>query len=130
VSATGLNLPVAANTAYTFSYYILFQRAASTIGIGLAITGPAGPTAVSYDVQIPNGTDGTSALFSGWGTSYDDTVLGTAVQTASTTYVAHIFGVVHTGATAGNLTPRFRTEINNSNVTVKADSWGAALEVG
>ena len=129
MSATGLDLSVAANTAYTFSYYILYQTAATTTGIGLAITGPAGTTTVSYDVQIPAAADATNALYSGWGTAYDDTVLSTTSPVAATTYVARIFGVIHTGATAGSLTPRFRTEVNNSNVTVKADSWGA-LEVG
>jgi hypothetical protein len=101
----------------------------ATNGIGLAVGGPAGATTISYDVQIPIGADGTNTLFSGWGTTWDDPVLGTAVQAASTTYVAHIFGVVHTAGTSGNLTPKFRSELNTSSVTVKADSWGA-LEVG
>jgi hypothetical protein len=68
-------------------------------------------------------------MFSGWGTAYDDTVLATSTPTVATTYVAHIFGVVHNGATAGNLVLRYRSEVNGSSVTVKADSWGA-LEVG
>jgi hypothetical protein len=67
-------------------------------------------------------------MFSGWGTSSDDPVQGTGVQTANTTYVAHIYGVVTNGVNAGNLTLRYRSETGTS-VTVKANSWGA-LEVG
>ena len=45
------------------------------------------------------------------------------MQTANTTYAAHIFGVVKTGATTGTLTPRFRSE-TGTQVTVKDGSWG------
>jgi hypothetical protein len=123
-SATGLDLPVAANTTYSFDYYILFQSANTNTGISLALTGPAGPALVSYVVDTPIGADGAGGLFSGWGTAYDDQVVGTAVQAANTTYVARIHGVVRTGATAGNLTPRFRTETGTS-VSIRTYSWGA-----
>jgi hypothetical protein len=69
-------------------------------------------------------TDATTGMYSGWGTAYDDVVLATAVPTASTTYVARIYGVVTTGANAGTLTPRFRSETGTA-VTVKAGSWGS-----
>jgi hypothetical protein len=127
-TATGLDLPVAANTAYTFSYHVLFQSAAAGTGIGLAVTGPAGGT-VAYTVETPLGVDGTAYMFMGAGTAYDDFVLSTAVPAANTTYVAHVYGVIHTAGTAGNLSLRFRSEVGGSTVTVKTDSWGA-LEVG
>jgi hypothetical protein len=125
-STTGLGLAVAANTTYTFEYFILFQSAATTTGIGLAMTGPAGGT-ISYTVQTPSGADALGRTFTGWGTAYDDVTLATAVEAVNTTYVAHIYGVLHTGANAGTLAPRYRTEVNASAVTVKADSWGALL---
>jgi hypothetical protein len=120
---------MAANTAYTFSYYVLYQSAATGTGIGLAVSGPASPTSVSYVVQTPlSNTDGTSAIYSGVGTAYDDYVLATATPLANTTFVAHIYGVIQNGATAGNLVLRYRSETGTA-VTIKADSWGA-LEVG
>jgi hypothetical protein len=127
-TATGLNLAVSANTAYTFSYYVLFQTAAVNTGIGLAVTTPAGAT-VQYTAVIPVAADGTAAARLGWGTFSGDTILGTGVEAANTTYVAHIYGVVHTGATAGNLSVQYRSELAGTNVTLKTDSWGA-LEVG
>jgi hypothetical protein len=123
-NATGLNLALAANTTYTFEYVILFQSAATNTGIALALNGPAGATVVSYTVDVPTGADGTGALYSGWGTAWDDAVLATGVQAANTTYSAHIFGVVKTAGTAGNLTPRFRSEIAGTTVTIKDTSWG------
>lgn len=60
-----------------------------------------------------------------WGTAYDDTVLGSAVPSVGTTYVAHIRGVVRTGAAAGNLVPRFRSESNGTSVSIKTHSWGS-----
>jgi hypothetical protein len=44
----------------------------------------------------------------------------------NTTYLAHIHGVIQTGAAGGTLLPRFSSE-NTTNVTVKAGSWGAVF---
>ncbi|TML32511.1 MAG: hypothetical protein E6G24_10065 [Actinobacteria bacterium] len=79
---------------------------------------------ISYTVDIPTGNDGTGALYSGWGTGWDDAVLATGVSVANTTYTAHIFGVVKTAGTAGNLTPRFRSELAGTTVTIKDASSG------
>ena len=124
-SATGLDQTLAANTTYTFDYYILFQSAGATTGIALAITGPASPAIISYTVQIPDGANGTGGLYSGWGSAYDVAVVATAVQATATTYLARISGVIKTGATGGTLTPRFRTSRNGTTVTLQAASWGA-----
>jgi hypothetical protein len=67
-------------------------------------------------------------MWTGFANAYDTAVLSTNTPTASTTYVAHIYGVVANGSTAGNLTLRYRSETGTS-VTIKANSWGA-LEVG
>jgi len=121
---SGLGLTLAASTTYSFEYEILFQSAAANTGIALAVNGPASPL-VSYTVDIPIAADGAAGLFSGWGTVLDDAVTGTGVQTANTTYLAHIRGVIQTGASGGTLLPRFRSESAGTIVTTKAGSWGA-----
>jgi hypothetical protein len=124
---TGLGLTLAASTTYSFEYYVLFQSAATNTGISLAVNGPASPL-VSYAVNIPVAADGAGSqggTFSGWGTALDDVVVGTGVQTANTTYLAHIHGVIQTGAAGGTLLPRFRSETASTNVTIKGGSWGA-----
>jgi len=131
VNATGLDLALAANTTYSFEYYILFQTAATTTGLSVAVNGPASPTLISYTAQVPGelvgnggGAPGTG-MYSDWGTALDDQITATGVQAANTTYVAHVSGVIRTGATAGTLRPRFRSEVNGSAVTIKTYSWGA-----
>jgi hypothetical protein len=121
---SGLGLTLAAGTTYSFEYYILFQSTQQNSGIALAINGPGTPTIISYTVSIPIAIDGTGAMFSGWGTTYNDFVLGTGVQTANTTYIARINGIVQTNA-AGALLPRFRSETAGQTMTVKNGSWGA-----
>jgi hypothetical protein len=124
VSTTGLNFALAANTTYSFDYYILFQTSAAIRGISLALTGPAA-TIVSYTVSIPEGGDGTGAMMHGWGTAWDDEVLAAAVPAADTTYVARVVGVVRTGASGGTLTPRFRSEASVATARVMNYSWGS-----
>ena len=121
---SGLGLTLAAGTTYSFEYFILFQSTQQNSGIQLAMNGPGTPTIISYTVNIPVAVDGTGGIFSGWGTGYNDPVNGTGVQTANTTYVARIHGIVQTNA-AGSLLPRFRSETASQTMTVKAGSWGA-----
>jgi hypothetical protein len=125
VNTTNLGLTLSANTTYTFNYFILFQSAAANTGIGLAVNGPASPSLISYSVHTPQAGDNTSAMFSGWGTALDDTVLATGTPTANTTFVARIHGVISTGASGGTLLPRFRSELNGTTVRVMAQSWGS-----
>jgi len=130
-NATGLDFTLAGSTTYTFDYEILFQTAAATTGISLAVSGPATPTLVSYTAGIPsallgNGAgDPGSGLYSDWGTASNDEIVSTGVQAANTTYVARIHGVIRTGASGGTLRPRFRSEVNGSSVAIQTYSWGA-----
>jgi hypothetical protein len=41
-------------------YYILFTSAQANNGLGLAVSGPGTPAAISYTVEIPIGDDGTT----------------------------------------------------------------------
>ncbi|MGH3080539.1 MAG: hypothetical protein ACRDNH_05315 [Gaiellaceae bacterium] len=124
-NTTGLDFTLTANTSYTFEYFILFQSAAANTGMGLAVNGPAAPTVVSYTIQTPQAADANNAMFNGWGTYLDDPVQAASVQTANTTYVARINGVIRTGASGGTLLPRFRSELNGTAVRVMTYSWGA-----
>jgi hypothetical protein len=89
------------------------------------MTGPAGATVISYTANIPRAADGTAGMWQGWGSAWDDVVLGNGVETAGVTYTARIHGVIRTAGTAGNLTPRFRSEINTSQVSLEQYSWGS-----
>jgi hypothetical protein len=119
---TGLDLALAANTTYTFEYYILFQTSATTRGISLSLTGPA-TSVLSYTVSIPRGADGTASVYHGTSTGWDQDMLSDTVEVADTTYVARIAGVVRTTA-AGTLKPRFRSENAAATARVMTYSWG------
>lgn len=118
--ATGATLPVAANRDYNFDFTVLFQSTQSVnTGIALGVSGPAGLTSLSYTCNTPLSADGTAALYTGSGTASNDLVISTSVAATNTTYVARCVGTLRNGATAGNLQLRFRSEVNNSNVTIK-----------
>lgn len=119
---TELNYVLEANKTYAFEFYILFQsNAATTTGIALTLSAPAGTLAAS--VLIPVAADGTGGALQGWITASGDVVVGTGVQAINTTYLARIVGVIQTTA-AGNFFPQFRSEVNGSQVSCRIGSVG------
>jgi hypothetical protein len=124
-STSGLGFSLAADTTYSFEYYIVFQTAATGTGIALAVNGPTSPALISYTVSIPQAAaDGKDSLHSGWGTALDDQVVSIESPAAATNLVARITGVIRTGALGGTLLPRFRSE-DGQYVSVRTHSWGA-----
>lgn len=119
---TGLSFPVTANTHYTYRFLILFQTTATTTGIRLGVTHPAA-TLTAYTANIPAAADGAAGMYSGWGTTSGDLVVGTGAQAINTTYLATIEGVLLPSAN-GTLQARYATEVANSAVTVKRGSAG------
>jgi hypothetical protein len=125
-SPTELSFTLAANTTYTFDYFIVFQSASTGSGIALAVNGPASPTLISYTVNIPQAaSDGKDAMLFGWGTALNDQVVSIEAPAAATNLVARIHGVIRTGASGGTLLPRFRTEESGQSVSIRTYSWGA-----
>lgn len=117
--ATGLSIPVLANTDYTFDFTVAFQTAATTTGIQLALNGPASPTLFTAVIRIPSSATAFSTQYV---SAYNTGPLTTAIDAANTPRIAEIKGILRNGPTAGNLTVRFRTEIALSTVTIKAGS--------
>jgi hypothetical protein len=89
---------------------------------------PASPVAINYTVEVPIAADGTGGAFQGWGTASLDLVTGTGVQAANTNYVARMYGVLRNGASAGNLTVAFASELTGVNQNIlKAGSMCSLL---
>ena len=118
---TGLFFAAAANQDYQFTSYILFTSAATTTGMALGVSCPAGAT-IAYSAAIPNAADSASATWSGWGTTSDDKIIGTGVQATGTGYLARIDGIVRIAGTAGNVQMRLCSEVAASAVTAKTGS--------
>jgi len=122
VDVTNLSFPVAANTDYTFDFYILFRQDANLSGITLTLNGPAAPTYVSWKSQIDLTTT-TSSLSSL--TAYGALHSTANVDTANVNRSARLWGVVRNGTTAGTVTVQFKTPGSASDmVTIMQGSWG------
>lgn len=121
-NVTGLSFAVTAGSYYSFEFVVLFQSAATTTGLRLGLTLPAA-TGYSASVDIPIAADGTAGTLHGWLTSSGDSVLGSGVQAAATTYAATIRGFVLPSAT-GTLQVQAATEVASSAITIKQGSHG------
>ena len=123
-NATGLGFSVFSGVPYAYQFQVLFRTPATTTGLGLAVTHPAGVGA--YTAKIPHAADGSDSHWEGHGTASDDPIVGTGVQAANTDYLAQVQGVL-TPSSNGTIQLRFRTEVANSRVSLRAGSWGWLL---
>lgn len=118
---------VSSGVTYRYRFHILYASAANTTGMRLALTYPA-VTAASAVAQIPNGNDGTASQFQGTINASGDTVIATGTPAATTVHYATIQGVIVPSA-AGTVQLRVGTEVNLSNITVRAGSFVEYNEV-
>jgi len=120
-NATGLSFYMLANTDYSFDVRLIFQTAATTTGINLAINGPASPISVVALCEVVQ----ESLLRVDDCRSYDNATafLTTGIDAANSDSIATIRGIVRNGANAGNLIVRFASEVAASQVTIKAGSF-------
>lgn len=118
-----LNISLPANADANFDCSIIFMSNTSTTGIGLAIYQTTAVTNISYMVDIPIAADGTASIWQGQGTSSNDTIVGTGVETINTRYIATIRGQVKTAAATTILRPVLRSEIVNTRTLVSRDSF-------
>lgn len=118
---TGLTFPVAANTAYTFEFYVFYAAQATTTGLVLAVNGPLLPGHVRYGLHLPTTA---TAFFSAGATAYDAALVATATPSTTVPHMAMLVGSVENGPNAGTLALRMRSEVNLSNATIQRGSWG------
>jgi hypothetical protein len=114
-----------ANATYEVEAFVTFQSAATTTGLNLGFTSPAGSSnQLEFTVPIAS-TAVASALrkiFPNAAESVSGSVLGTGVTAVNSNHTAHVHGFVHTGATAGNFQLTFATEVAGSAVTLQIGS--------
>lgn len=124
-NVTGLALALAANSTYQIDGQVMFQTAATTTGIRLTQTVPAGATVVA---QWNTPTTLTATTLANQRAA-DAGAATTAIDTANANTLATASILVITGATAGNLQIRFASEVASSNAVVKAGSNLVAIKV-
>lgn len=119
VDATGLLLGLDANAVYDLSALVIFRSAATTTGLAVTLTLPAGAT-ISGGFQHND----TATTVQG---SYNATPGAVAGNTSAAPAAASNIPLtgrwlVTTSATAGNAQMQFRTGVATSAVTLKAGS--------
>ena len=125
---TDLSFSAAANTDYAFEFFVVFQSAATTTGIELAVNGPSG-SAFTYVArpQVTNTGNGTDNFQEQTFVAADGTITTASIDTANTRRVALISGAVSVGANSGTVTLRFGSKVSSSSVTIKKGSWGRSF---
>lgn len=132
-NVTQLVLPVAANGIYLIDCTVTFRSAATTTGLNLGLTSPAG---ASNRVEIVVPITSTAAasqlrtIFPNAAVAENaGNVLGTGVTAINSNHTARISGTIVVGATAGNVQIVFATEVANSAVTLQIGSRLTLIKV-
>lgn len=115
---TGLSFAVVANAKYWFYFFIVYQTVATTTGINLAVNGPASPGFLEYQ---RNTWQTTTGVDQGSARAYDVAGASASVDAANTNTPASLEGMFSNGANAGTFILRVASEVDTSQVTVKAN---------
>jgi hypothetical protein len=124
-NVTQLVEAMVANAVYRVDCFVTFQSAATTTGLNLGYTTPAGS---SCQLQIVVPITSTAAatqlrtIFPSANATVTGNVLGTGVTATNSNHTARISGIVTCGATPGNFQVQFASEVNASAVTLQIGS--------
>lgn len=118
---------VSANTSYVYEFWVRFQTAATTTGIGLGVDTPAGIIRTGGVFYTPVST---SAMGGGY-TIADatDSMASTGVPAIAGETVAYFTGFLLNGANAGTIQLSFRTEISASSATIRTGTMGRIMTI-
>jgi hypothetical protein len=105
-NVTGFSWAIDASTNYKLSCDLIYQASATTASLGLAFTGPASPTRVSYSTfqtETAANVAGTFFATSTDGTTFATVIGSTAVISTAVSMPATFTGVIQNGVNAGTL---------------------------
>lgn len=127
---TNMSFAIAAGQDYYFKFTVPFTSAATTTGLGLALTSPALTGYLAATVTIPRllDTAGTapasSAVYVGQITSSGDSVVADATPAITVVHIAVVEGILSNPSASGTLQLQARTEVAASNIVVKKGAYG------
>jgi hypothetical protein len=116
--------PLAAQQVLSFSAELYFSSDANKAGLVTTLTGPDGPEAVIHNLVTGESLTTFRNLTA---SSYDTPLIGTS-SAGSSVLRAQVSGTVENGATAGDLSLHFRSEVAGRAVTVLRGSWWEVLQ--
>ncbi len=120
VQLSDLSFALLANSFYLLEVFLVYQTPATGTGIAISISAPAG-NIQGYGTATQNAADGTDQLFQGNITSSGDVVTSTGTPVANSPFLAKMEVLLRPTAN-GNVVPQFRSEANNSTITILAGS--------
>lgn len=119
---SGLGVAVAANTDYEFEFSVWCQCSGTSVGIDIALNGPASPTWIAYERRYAFGTGAQDFAYHTLVLAYDD-VLGATTSAGASWRRYTLKGILRNGANAGTLIPRVKVSTGTSG-EVLSDSFG------
>lgn len=125
-NVTQLALAMVANGVYRIDCFVTFQSAATTTGLNLGLSTPAGArNMVEIVVPITSAASATQlrTIFpNAMVASNAGNIIGTGVSVSSSNHTARISGIIRNGATDGNCQVQFSSEVSGSVVTLQVGS--------
>jgi len=119
---TGMTFSIAANTKYTLDCNLFFTSSTTSgVGLTLGVNGPGSPTEVSLMRQI-NTTATAFRVDSSQGASWAAKI-GATATTVTALSLAHLYGLIENGSTAGTLDIQYANIGTTGTTVVKRGSW-------
>lgn len=123
---TAFNIPVGAGETWQLDVAGIYQTAATTTGIRVAVDGPV--SGIVTEARIRQAADGTASIFQGVVVASGAAVVSASVQAANTNYGFRVQAVATTNA-SGTLRFLWGSEVAASNATLVAGSTLIARRV-
>lgn len=129
---TDLSFPIGPGETLQFQFDVFWQSTATTNGIGLAINGPASPTALRYAVEVDKTVPAVptaATSVKSFSTTYDSGIVTQDIDAANTQRHATVRGVIKAGTLGGTVSLRARSEVTTggANVQILSGSFGIIL---
>lgn len=123
---TGLTFQLKPNAHYVYSFLGAYTAVGTTIGISLAVNGPASPVLVrGLGCIAESATASRNGVFG----VYNSPIAGQA-SGGATALPFWLDGNISTGAAGGAFSLRFASKTNNNLVTILAGSYGTLSLIG
>jgi hypothetical protein len=116
----GLAFTIDADAEYLIECFLHFRSGSVLNGLGLALNGPASPTAVALWTLIATGL---TTMLAGAARAYDSGTAAGLIDTADADSPAALTGLLRNGANAGTLALRYKSATALLSVTIRAGSW-------
>lgn len=118
---SGIDISLAANTAYRVEWRYFYTASASGEGHTITLVTPTSPTSVDFESQINSGGSGANAVRIAL--QANGATATTPASAGSTVRVGTVIGTIVNGANAGTLKLQVATETNTTGTTtIKAGS--------